>query len=419
MNKKYLIILSLFLVLIISLVLTHSYIGRYIIKEKSAEEESSDIERLISLPYLSGVTEDPAPEKMGVTLYNRDLSYRGINVFTPYAMKETHLMDMMGEILHTWSSDTPHGWQYSELDNESNLFVIEGEYAHTFKTLVKLDWDSNVQWVSKNNHHHDFAFSSSGDMYVLTKGKRYVSFMSQEIPIRDNTITVLTPDPDGKVKSSISIYDLLASEGMLPKRILAGVKKRYSRSRRNKKINKGIKHGFDVFHTNTIEVIERDIGVANKGNILIFINKIDLAAIVDIEREKVIWTWGPGIVNRAHMPTVLENGNILILDNGRSRRYSRVIELNPITKKIEWEYKSDPPELFHSRFRGSAQKLPNNNVLITECDRGRVFEITRDGEIVWEFYNPKRDKKKDKRVAIYRMMRITDPENYPKLKGLQ
>lgn len=416
MNKKYLIILSLFLVLIISLVLARPYIGRYIIKEESAEE-SSDIEKLMSLPYLSGVTEDLAPEKMGVTLYNRDLSYRGINIFIPYGMREAHLMDMTGKILHTWSSKTPHGWQHGELDDDGNLFVIEGEYAHTFKTLVKLDWDSNVQWVSKNNHHHDFAFSSSGDMYVLTKGKRYVSFMSQEIPILDNAITVLTPD--GKVKSSISIYDLLASKGMLPKGILAGVKKRYSRSKRNKKINKGIKHGFDVFHTNTVEVIERDIGVAKKGDILIYINHMGLIAIVDIKKEEIIWTWGPGIVNRAHTPTVLENGNILIFDNGMRRGYSRVLELNPITKKIEWEYKSDPPELFFSASRSSAQRLPNNNVLITESGRGRVFEITRDGEIVWEFYNPKRDKKKDKRAAIYRMMRITDIENYPKLKGLQ
>ncbi len=37
---------------------------------------------------------------------------------------------------------------------------------------------------------------------------------------------------------------------------------------------------------------------------------------------------------------------------------------------------------------GANQPLPNGNVLITESDFGRVFEVTRDGEIVWEFNSP-------------------------------
>ncbi len=36
------------------------------------------------------------------------------------------------------------------------------------------------------------------------------------------------------------------------------------------------------------------------------------------------------------------------------------------------------------------QRLPNGNTLITESSGGRIFEVTRDGEIVWEFFNPRR-----------------------------
>ena len=62
--------------------------------------------------------------------------------------------------------------------------------------------------------------------------------------------------------------------------------------------------------------------------------------------------------------------------------------------------------------------MPNGNTLITESNKGHVFEVTRDGEIVWEFYSPYIDLIKKKRAVIYRMMRITDPENYPNLDGL-
>ena len=37
---------------------------------------------------------------------------------------------------------------------------------------------------------------------------------------------------------------------------------------------------------------------------------------------------------------------------------------------------------------GNAQRLPNGNTLINEASIGRFFEVTRDGEIVWEYINP-------------------------------
>jgi hypothetical protein len=37
---------------------------------------------------------------------------------------------------------------------------------------------------------------------------------------------------------------------------------------------------------------------------------------------------------------------------------------------------------------GSAQRLPNGNTLITESAFGRVFEVTKEGEIVWDYVNP-------------------------------
>ena len=66
---------------------------------------------------------------------------------------------------------------------------------------------------------------------------------------------------------------------------------------------------------------------------------------------------------------------------------------------------------FFSLLRGGNQRLPNGNTIITESDQGRVFEVTKDGKIVWEFYNPLRFKN-GKRVTIYRSMRILDPEKH-------
>ena len=53
-----------------------------------------------------------------------------------------------------------------------------------------------------------------------------------------------------------------------------------------------------------------------------------------------------------------------------------------------------------------AQRLPNGNTLITEGAPGRAFEVTVDGEIVWEYINPFFYESDDTRHNIYRAFRV-------------
>jgi len=55
--------------------------------------------------------------------------------------------------------------------------------------------------------------------------------------------------------------------------------------------------------------------------------------------------------------------------------------------------------------RGACQRLANGNTLITLSDKGRVLEVTQEGEIVWEFWN-ETDRERNMRRAVYRMMRV-------------
>jgi hypothetical protein len=83
------------------------------------------------------------------------------------------------------------------------------------------------------------------------------------------------------------------------------------------------------------------------------------------------------------------------------------LEVDPRRRKITWTYEADPPSDLFSPIRGGAQRLPNGNTLITDSERGRVFEVTHDGDIVWDFFNPDVTGKgaEQKRAPIYRMTR--------------
>jgi hypothetical protein len=129
------------------------------------------------------------------------------------------------------------------------------------------------------------------------------------------------------------------------------------------------------------------------GDVMTTCRSTDDILIIDKRTGDIRWRWGKGILAHPHNPTLLENGNILVYDNGNHRRlhpldYSRVVEVNPSTRKIEWEYKAKSLDDFYSSIVSSAQRLPNGNTLICEGHPGRVFEVTREGEMVWEFTNP-------------------------------
>ena len=145
------------------------------------------------------------------------------------------------------------------------------------------------------------------------------------------------------------------------------------------------------------------INILENGDIPFF----NLVFILDKGTKEIVWTWGPGEISVQHMPRMLENGNILIFDNGKHvRDYSRVIELDPVKKEVLWEYIADPPQSFFTAESGGAQRLPNENTLITESNKGRVFEVTKEGEIVWEWYSPGITED-GKRKTLYRMKRVS------------
>jgi hypothetical protein len=62
--------------------------------------------------------------------------------------------------------------------------------------------------------------------------------------------------------------------------------------------------------------------------------------------------------------------------------------VNPATKAIVWKYQEPRPFNFFSPRISNAQRLGNGNTLVNEGNFGRLFEVTSDGEVVWEYVNP-------------------------------
>jgi len=140
-------------------------------------------------------------------------------------------------------------------------------------------------------------------------------------------------------------------------------------------------------HGNTIAPIGDD-------RVLVSFRAIHTIGIIDKASGKWLWKYRDPMMGGQHDPQLLDNGNILVFDNGTQRRhngvlpFSRIIEINPTTSEIVWSYEDVPSFAFYSPQISGVQRLPGGNTLVCEGLRGRIFQVTPQGEVVWEYINP-------------------------------
>ena len=131
--------------------------------------------------------------------------------------------------------------------------------------------------------------------------------------------------------------------------------------------------------------------------------------IIDRKTKKIVWRYGnpathgmgkapsgyhddgDQVLFGSHDVEWLPNGNISIFNNGTHRpsaNRSSVMEINPATNQVVWQYETKDHNSFYSDFQSAAQKLPNGNWFITSTNNGHLFEVTPDKQVVWEYNNP-------------------------------
>jgi hypothetical protein len=362
--------------------------------------EPSALESLRSLPYASWSKEEANLSKAGVVQNNTRKTFKGYQLLTDN-IDEVFLMNMKGKVVNTWYLPYRRDWSYTILEDTGDLVAMDKWYSY-----IKLDWFSNIIWYIKLTSHHDIEKLPDGSYLILDKILyTYKSFKNVYFDIIKHI------SKDGKLLEEWSTFEHLSEIQKYHHPIALDKLPGYS-------IGDPQNAKFDYYHLNTIKVLpENPLGKEDKrfqqGNWITCFRNADLIVILDKDTKEIVWHWGPGKVDWPHMPYMLDNGEILIFDNGTHRTdgtapaYSKVIQVNPVNYEITWEYKTDPPQKFFSQFRGSAQRFPNGNTLITEADSGHVFEVTQQGETVWDFYNPIFNAQ-NKRKLIYRMLR------YPK-----
>jgi hypothetical protein len=331
------------------------------------DEQRRELERIATLGYVAA--SDPAPADVGVTVHDPD-ACPGYTLYVTRGHPGAFLIDMDGRVVHSWREDGPREWVRAWVDPDGSILGISADPAR----LAKLDSESNLLWTYGGTDlaaHHDFRVEPDGTIYVLMRRPRQLEWL-REAPLQVDMLCVLVPDGEAvRVADCLSIPEAFRDS-------------EYAHMLRAD----WFMEGGDPFHTNSVEVLDGRIRhpAFRAGNVLVSIRNMDCLAVLDLEERAVAWV-SRGRWQRQHEARVTPEGRVLLFDNRTFDGLSRVVEYDVAKDEIVWSYSEDD---FYSLGAGAQQLLPNGNVLVTESQKGRLFEVTPSGRVVWEFINPKR-----------------------------
>jgi hypothetical protein len=365
----------------------------------------------------------------GLIKYDKTTTFNGYTLLAPFGAKDIYIIDNDANILHKWETPYTPGAHAILLENGNLLTsaVLPDPpiyFGGSGGLIRELSWDNKVVWEYKLHNatevqHHTFTRMPNGNTLILyweqkswdeaiAKGrdpkKTYPKGVVSPYDPRKEKPPVMGVWPDAVRevdKNGKTVWEWHAWDhvGKGPDKIDP-----------NQTLPESfglLYAGPDWTHFNSVQYLEEtDQLILNSRNFGEFY-------IIDHKTGKIVYRWGnPSMYGAGKAPAGYNddgdqilfgphhvwkqpNGNITIFDNGTLRpsgNYSRIIEMDPKTSKIVWQFGPAMgwtwPNSFYSSFQGGVQKLPNGSYFVTSTMNGHLFEVTPDKKIAWEFVNP-------------------------------
>jgi hypothetical protein len=309
------------------------------------------------------------------------------------------LINEDGNLLHKWDVRFSHIWpdpEYLDVPPANDwtthihgaLLYPNGDVVFNYEGfgLARVDRCAHVVWTFDYKSHHFVFQDEDGNLWV--PGQKHVSTTDRPWPNIDLPLIedfILKISPDGKLLKEISVLGVIFRskyEGVI-----------FPNGDANPRITI-VANETDPTHLNDIEILParfaKNFELFQPGDILVSLRNLDLLMVIAPRTETVRWAQtGPYL--RQHDPDFMPNGHISVFDNrldnanGTVFGGSRIQEVDPVSGRAAALYEGGPGNPFFTDIRGKQQPLANGNLLVTEANKGRAFEVTPEGETVWSY----------------------------------
>ncbi|MCF8011673.1 MAG: aryl-sulfate sulfotransferase [Clostridiales bacterium] len=398
----------------------------------------------------------PSVYPTGATIYNPEKCWSGYTIFQARELGAL-LIDMNGGEVNLWkglhgfpNQLLPGGYVLGHTGLRNNAFGMQDQLD-----LVQVDWEGNIvwkfnqyeyiedpgeeaQWMARQHHDYQREGNPVGyyvpGMEPVVDGGNTLLLCHKNVKNPDITDKNLLDDVIIEVdREGNIVWEWSCNEHFNEFEFSEAAKNILARDPNMRTAGGGMG---DWMHINCMSKLGPnkwyDAGDErfHPENIAWCARESNILAIISKKTGEIVWKVGPDydtskelrelgwIIGPHHFHMIPRGlpgeGNMLIFDNGGwagyglpnpcsskgrmnvLRDYSRVLEFDPKTLKIVWQYTPIEAGLvhpsdsnrFYSPFISGAQRLPNGNTLITEGSGGRLIEVTAEHEIVWEYISP-------------------------------
>jgi len=376
----------------------------------------------------------------------------GYTLFSPIYTRTTYLVDSWGRLVNSWQSSygglslylLPSG------DLMRNGLVQNGAFPGGAGfggagMVERFDWGGALKWqfryaTNDSYHHHDFEPLPNGNVLLIAWERKTIeqAVAAGRDPGRISEgalwpLKVVEIEPTGATGGRIvwewHVWDHLVQDFDSKQANYGSVEAHPELVDVNFTPNGG---QADWLHTNAVDYN------AKLDQILLSVREFNEIWIIDHSTSTaeaaghaggrsgkggdLLYRWGNpqtygagtwkdqrffGQHDAQWIPDHLPGGgNILVFNNGNglpgTLRYSSVEELVPplvnggYAKQGKvfgpqgpaWIYRAPVPSDFYSPYISGSQRRENGNTLICDGNHGRLFEVTRQGDTVWEYLSP-------------------------------
>ena len=299
------------------------------------------------------------------------------------------LIGATGEVIHEWPIDF-----FEEKKDKLYPFeaLIHGDFLYPNGDILinldqtglyRVDACGKVLWRNENGSHHSIDVDEEGFIWTPTIAVNYREKRLFPTPFSVDRIGRFDP-ATGREVETIDLVGALVESGAEG---LASAEN--SRTK-------------DALHINDVEILDSAMAPAfpmfKAGDILVSSRQRNAIFVLDRETRRIKWMRA-GATQFQHDPDFAPDGGISIFDNRGSetagpsniwlgdRGGSRIISVRPDAFEYKTLFQSDERTKFYTPRRGKHQRLDNGDILITETDAGRAFEVTPGGDVVWQYVN--------------------------------
>ena len=307
--------------------------------------------------------------KCGTTDVDLDRSAGGFTLYAGQTFDgRVDLINLYGDIVHAWALPIRPGRDAVILPN-GNL-GYNGSHEKSAELypawdiwhgghFMEVDSQGGILWEHEDiYHHHDAQWLENGNLLYAVAEEAFVSPIGPVISDRIKEV-----NRKGEVVWEWCVWE---------------------------HIHPHIYKTHECFNTDHWPMVN---GVYQDG-FIVYLSLRTTSGIIAINKQTkdIIWELKYPYVAQQHCPVITKDGHILCFDNGNIRpnsiHHSRIVEYDLRTKELVWSYVDPMPASFFSPYMGSVQRLWNGNTLICESAFGRLFEVTSEGETVWEYIIP-------------------------------